>query len=46
MNKLLNRDNIFFAIVNGGTPMNDAVMPMMFAKNVPNRGFRSPRYIA
>jgi branched-chain amino acid transport system substrate-binding protein len=36
MNKLLNRDNIFFAIVNGGTPMNDAVMPMMFAKSVPN----------
>ena len=36
MNKLLNRDNIFFAIVNGGTPMNDAVMPMMFEKNVPN----------
>ena len=36
MNKLLNRDNIFFAIVNGGTPMNDAVMPMMFVKNVPN----------
>jgi branched-chain amino acid transport system substrate-binding protein len=36
MNKLLNRDNIFFALVNGGTPMNDAVMPMMFEKNVPN----------
>ena len=36
MNKLVNRDNIFFAIVNGGTPMNDAVMPMMFEKNVPN----------
>jgi branched-chain amino acid transport system substrate-binding protein len=36
MNKLVNRDNIFFAIGNGGTPMNDAVMPMMFEKNVPN----------
>jgi branched-chain amino acid transport system substrate-binding protein len=36
MNKLLNRDNIFFAIGNGGTPHNDAVMPLMFEKNVPN----------
>ena len=36
MNKLLNRDNIFFAIGNGGTPHNDAVMPSMFEKNVPN----------
>jgi len=36
MNKLLNRDNIFFALANGGTPMNDAVMPSMFEKNVPN----------
>ncbi len=36
MNKLLNRDNIFFAIGNGGTPHNDAVMPAMFEKNVPN----------
>jgi branched-chain amino acid transport system substrate-binding protein len=36
MNKLLNRDNIFLAIANGGTPMNDAVMPSMFEKNVPN----------
>ena len=36
MNKLLNRDDIFFAIGNGGTPHNDAVMPAMFAKNVPN----------
>ena len=26
MNKLLNRDNIFFAVGNGGTPMNDAVI--------------------
>ncbi len=36
MNKLLNRDDIFFALGNGGTPMNDAVMPSMFEKNVPN----------
>src|ERR1700760_1001155 len=36
MNKLLNRDNIFFAVGNGGTPMNDATMPMMFEKDVPN----------
>jgi branched-chain amino acid transport system substrate-binding protein len=36
MNKLLNRDNIFFGVGNGGTPMNDATMPMMFEKGVPN----------
>src|SRR3954453_18337744 len=36
MNKLLNRDNIFFAVGNGGTPMNDAVLPSMIEKNVPN----------
>jgi branched-chain amino acid transport system substrate-binding protein len=36
MNKLVNRDNIFLGLGNGGTPMNDAVMPMMFEKNVPN----------
>ena len=36
MNKLLNRDNIFFALANGGTPHNEAVMPAMFEKNVPN----------
>jgi branched-chain amino acid transport system substrate-binding protein len=36
MNKLLNRDNIFFALGNGGTPMNDAVMPSMIEKGVPN----------
>jgi len=36
MNKLLNRDDIFFALGNGGTPMNNAVMPAMFEKNVPN----------
>ncbi len=36
MNKLLNNDNIFLALGNGGTPMNDANMPAQFAKNVPN----------
>ncbi|HJS84383.1 MAG TPA: ABC transporter substrate-binding protein [Acetobacteraceae bacterium] len=36
MNKLLNRDNIFFALGNGGTPMNQAVMPTMFEQGVPN----------
>ncbi|MBN8897833.1 MAG: ABC transporter substrate-binding protein [Rhodospirillales bacterium] len=36
MNKLLNNDNIFLAIGDGGTPMNDANMPAQFAKNVPN----------
>jgi len=36
MNKLLNNDNVFITVGNGGTPMNDANMPAMFAKNVPN----------
>ena len=36
MNKLLNRDGIFFGVGNGGTPMNDACMPMMIEKGVPN----------
>ena len=36
MNKLINRDNIFFALANGGTPHNEAVMPAMFEKHVPN----------
>jgi branched-chain amino acid transport system substrate-binding protein len=36
MNKLLNQDHIFFALDDGGTPMNDAEMPMQFAKGVPN----------
>ena len=36
INKLLNLDQIFFAVVNGGTPMNNAEMPIMFAKNVAN----------
>ncbi len=36
MNKLLNKDEVFFCVGNGGTPHNDAVMPAMFEKNVPN----------
>jgi branched-chain amino acid transport system substrate-binding protein len=36
MNKLINRDNIFFALANGGTPHNEAVLPAMLEKNVPN----------
>lgn len=36
MNKLLNRDTIFFAVGNGGTPHNDAVLPAMIDKQVPN----------
>jgi branched-chain amino acid transport system substrate-binding protein len=36
MNKLLNNDNVFATIDDGGTPMNDANMPTQFAKNVPN----------
>ncbi len=36
MNKLLNEDHIFIAQDDGGTPMNDAEMPMQFAKGVPN----------
>jgi branched-chain amino acid transport system substrate-binding protein len=36
MNKLLNNDNIFIALDDGGTPMNDANMPAQFEKGVPN----------
>ncbi|MBS0559208.1 MAG: ABC transporter substrate-binding protein [Proteobacteria bacterium] len=36
MNKLLNRDEIFIGLDNGGTPMNNAIMPSMFEKDVPN----------
>ena len=35
-NKLINRDNIFIAVANDGTPMNNATMPDQLAKNVPN----------
>lgn len=36
MNKLLNNDDVFATIDDGGTPMNDANMPTQFAKDVPN----------
>jgi branched-chain amino acid transport system substrate-binding protein len=36
MNKLLNQDHIFLAVADGGTPLNNAEMPMQFAKGVPN----------
>jgi branched-chain amino acid transport system substrate-binding protein len=35
-NKLINRDNVFVMIANGGTPMNNAVLPDQLAKGVPN----------
>ncbi len=35
-NKLINRDNVFMMVANGGTPMNNAVMPDQLAKGVPN----------
>lgn len=36
MNKLINRDNIFFLVGGGGTPHMDAVLPSMLEKQVPN----------
>ena len=35
-NKLVNRDKVFFLIASIGTPMNDAIFPMLEKKNVPN----------
>jgi len=35
-NKLINRDGVFFMVANGGTPMNNAVMPDQLAKGVAN----------
>lgn len=35
-NKLINRDGVFVMVANGGTPMNNAVMPEQLAKGVPN----------
>src|SRR3954465_5450800 len=32
-NKLLNRDNVFMMVANGGTPMNNATMPEQLAKS-------------
>lgn len=36
INKLLNRDNVFLLLANGGTPMNNATIPTQIEKNVPN----------
>ena len=36
VNKLLNRDNVFLMLANGGTPMNNATLPTQIEKNVPN----------
>ena len=35
-NLLLNEYGVFIEVANGGTPMNNATMPMQFRKNVPN----------
>lgn len=35
-NKLINRDGVFMLVANGGTPMNNAVMPEQLKKGVPN----------
>ena len=35
-NKLINKDGVFFMVANGGTPMNNAVMPDQLAKGVAN----------
>src|ERR1700735_1024337 len=35
-NKLINRDGVFMMVANGGTPMNNAVMPEQLAKGVAN----------
>ncbi len=35
-NKLINKDNVFMMVANGGTPMNNATMPDQLAKGVPN----------
>src|SRR5271154_1000350 len=35
-NKLINRDNVFLLVADGGTPMNNAVLPDQLAKGVPN----------
>jgi branched-chain amino acid transport system substrate-binding protein len=35
-NKLINRDHVMFMVGNGGTPMNNAVMPDQLAKGIPN----------
>jgi branched-chain amino acid transport system substrate-binding protein len=36
VNKLINRDNVFLMLVNGGTPMNNATLPTQIEKQIPN----------
>jgi branched-chain amino acid transport system substrate-binding protein len=36
INKLINHDHVFITVSNGGTPMNNATMPIQLAKGVPN----------
>lgn len=35
-NKLVNRDNVLAMVLAIGTPLNNAIMPMLFENNVPN----------
>jgi branched-chain amino acid transport system substrate-binding protein len=35
-NKLVNRDNVLAVLLAVGTPLNNAIMPMLFESNVPN----------
>jgi branched-chain amino acid transport system substrate-binding protein len=35
INKLINNDEVFFTLEDGGTPMNNATFPMALEKNVP-----------
>jgi branched-chain amino acid transport system substrate-binding protein len=35
-NKLVNLDKVLLLVANGGTPMNNAVLPMLIEKGVPN----------
>lgn len=35
-NKLVNRDDVLAIVLGVGTPMNNAIMPMLFENNVPN----------
>ncbi|NKB98361.1 MAG: ABC transporter substrate-binding protein [Pseudomonadales bacterium] len=35
-NKLVNRDNVLAMLLAVGTPLNNAIMPMLFENNVPN----------
>lgn len=35
-NKLINKDGVFIMVADGGTPMNNATMPMQIAAGIPN----------